>query len=332
MKNEAISKQSTSPLILNVWEVKHLQYLLGYSKDKLREIIGKRKDNVKKIPLPQIRNGKTKTRIVYDTSEDYKKLLRIINKKILQTATLPKGVLGGVVGKTIDDMAKVHCKKEALFVMDFKDFFPNIKAGMVFGFFKRAKCSNEIAEILTDLVTFDGFLPQGFPTSTMMANLIAYDLDIKHLKIATKYKLVRTRWVDDIVFSGRKAAIIDAIPEIIDVVKPCGFTINNKKTKFIPRDAKKEEEKPIVTGLRVDRNSPHIPPIKIHAIEHLLDVCETESPAIAQQIYKDDSGKKTKNFQASLRGQIDFVSRHDVKKGLELMKRMDAIFVERKAV
>jgi len=321
-------KKDKFPLSLNLWEVKYIERLLGYTKDKLKEFISKRKNYVNKMELPQIRNGKLKKRTVYDTSDDYKKLLKIINKKILQKAILPEGILGGVVGKTIDDMARVHCKKEALFVMDFKDFFPKIKTGMVFHFFQKAKCSNEIAGILTDLVTFDDHLPQGFPTSTMMANLIAYDLDVKHLELAKKYNLVRTRWVDDIVFSGRKFAITAAIPYIRGVVKPCGFEINDKKTKFIPRDARKEEEKPTVTGLMVDRNSLYISSIKIHAIEHLLDACETESPEIAQKIYENDTGRKIKNFQASLCGQIDFVKKYNVKKGLELMERMNAIFVK----
>jgi RNA-directed DNA polymerase len=323
-----MSKKSVFPLTLDWWEVKYMEYSLGYTRDALKKIINKRKDNVEKIVLHQVRNGKPKERIVYDPSDDYKKLLKIINKKILQKATLPRGVLGGVVGKTIGDMAKVHCKKEALFVMDFKDFFPNINAKRVFTFFRNANCSNEIAGILTDLVTFEKFLPQGFPTSTMIANLIAYDLDIKHLELAKKYNLVRTRWIDDIVFSGRKTSIIDAIPDIIRVVKQYGFKINNKKTKIMPRDARKEEEKPIVTGLRTDRNSPHIPPTKIHKIERLLDAYETESPEIAQQIHENETGRKTKNFQASLCGQVNFVKEYDANKYLELMERMNAIFVK----
>jgi hypothetical protein len=346
MKDEKIGKQKHKPhnnkkcpyinkkcpfsLTLNLWDVKYLEHFLGgYTKEAFTYYIRKKDENVKEIKLVRIRDGKSKPRTVYDTSDGYKTLLRVINKKISQKAVLPMGVLGGVAGKTIDDMVTIHCGREALFILDFEKFFPNIKSGMIFKFFKRAKCSNEIAEILTDLVTFNGFLPQGFPTSTMMANLIAYDLDIEHLKIAEKYDLVRTRWVDDIVFSGRQANIKDAIRFIIGTVQSHGFIVNKNKTKFVPRDARDERKKPIVTGLRVDRKSPHVPPIRIHAIEYLLNKCEVEGPLAAQQIYDSENGRRTKDFQSSLQGQIKFVEKYDNKQALELRKRLDAIFEQK---
>jgi len=315
------SKTNNSfPLKLNLWKVEHLALRLGYKENVLRYFISKRSENVNEIKLNQVRNGKQKIRTVYGTSDGYKKLLRKINKNILQTANFPDGILGGIIGKAIDDMANKHCGREALFSIDFKEFFPNIKSEMVRKFFRRAKCSKEVADILTDLVTFNEFLPQGFPTSTMMANLIAYDLDIKHLSIAKKYNLVRTRWIDDVVFSGRTAAIKEAIPIIIGTVSPLGFKINNKKTRFEPRGAK-----PIVTGLEVNHKSPRVPLVRIHAIERLLGICEKENPLIAQSIYESDSGRKVKDFRASLNGQITFVEKHDSKKGLVLRERMGAI-------
>jgi RNA-directed DNA polymerase len=319
VSNSTIPK--SFPLVLNLWEINHLECALGgYRHESLLYFIDKKEANVKELTKVQNRNGKIKTRIVYNSTDGYKKLLKAINKKILQRASLPKGVLGGAIGKTIDDMAEIHCGKEALFVMDFKNFFPNIKSGMVFKFFKRAKCSNDIAGLLTDLVTLNGALPQGFPTSPMMANLIAYDLDVEHLKIATKHKLERTRWIDDIVFSGRIAAIEQASRSIVGSAKPFGFIVNNKKTRFEVR-----KERPVVVGLDVSRKSPHVPLVQIHEIERLLTKCETEGTAMVQPTYDPKGEGKIKDLQSSLNGRIRFVEKYDLKLAEGLLQRLQAI-------
>jgi RNA-directed DNA polymerase len=295
------------PLILNLWNKKHLEYALGgYSFKSLQYFAANKKTNVRELNKTQYRNGKTKPRTVYDSTEGYKNLLKTINKKLLQKAVLPKGVFGGAIGKTIDDMAGIHCGKEAILAIDFKDFFPNIKSGMVFTFFQKAKCSNEIAGILTDLVTLNCSLPQGFPTSPMLANLIAFNLDLKHLELEKKYNLNRTRWIDDIIFSGRAASIKSAITQIIGAAKPCGFIVNNKKTRFNVR-----KEKPVVVGLDVSRKSLHVPLVQIHEIERLLYKCETEGIAVVQSTYDPKCEGTIKDLHASITGRIRFVEKYD---------------------
>jgi RNA-directed DNA polymerase len=309
------------PLSLNLWELKHLEYALcGYPIKSLRYFVDQKKENIKALAIITNQHGKRKERIVYNPSEGFKTLLKIINKKILQKAILPNGILGGVIGKAIDDMAICHCGHEALFAMDFKNFFPNIKSGMVFKFFQRAKCSSEIAGILTDLITLDKALPLGFPTSPMMANLIAFDLDIEHLKIAKKHKLMRTRWIDDIVVSGRSNAVQKSIPFLVGSVKPFGFTVNNKKTRF-----KARSEKPVVVGLEVSRSSPHVPLVQIHEIERLLEMCESESPAVVQATYDPKGEGRIKDLPSSLGGRIRFVAKYDPEIALSFSNRMKAL-------
>jgi RNA-directed DNA polymerase len=324
-KKNSSTTEYSFPLTLNLWEIKSLErFLGGYTEKALRYFINKKNENVKE--LEKNRNGKT--RIVYNQSAGYKELLRIINKNLVRRIRYPKGVLGGVKGKTINDMATPHCGKEATFGMDLKNFFPSISDKMVYRFFKRAKCSDEIAEILTDLVTFEQKLPQGFPTSTTIANLVAYDLDIKHLDIAERHHLVRTRWIDDIAFSGRKSDVKNASRNIIDAVKQVDLKINYKKTRYRPRDARKETDKPIVTGLRTNHKTPRVPQKRIGEIEKLLENCETIGFQKTEQIFKSEIENRNKDFRASLKGKIDFVRRYDKENGLVLERRMNAICVE----
>jgi hypothetical protein len=295
------------PLLLNLWKNQHLEYALdGYRIDALQHFIQKKNDNIKQFTIEQVRKGNVKKRIVHDTADGYKKLLKTINRRILSRATFPSGILGGIPGKAIDEMARCHCGREAIFSIDFKNFFPSITSGMVFKFFQQAKCSNEIAEILTDLVTFDNALPQGFPTSTMMANLVAYNLDKKHLEIAKRFNLVRTRWVDDIVFSGRGSEIKKVVPSIIGAVKASGFTINNSKTQFSPRS-----ENPVVVGLDVGRSSPHVPWIQIHEVDRLIGLCESDGVETVQLTYDPKGTGRIKNLKASLTGLTKFIEKYD---------------------
>lgn len=309
------------PLELNLWKIEHLEYALsGYRLDSLKYFINNKNKNVKKLTKAQNRNGEIKTRIVYNASDGYKKLLKIINKRLLQNAKLPPGVVGGTIGKTIDDMAKVHCGKEALFVMDFKDFFPNIKSGMVFSFFKRAKCSNEIAGILTDLVTLNKSLPQGFPTSPMVANILAYDLDLEHMKLAKMYNLLRTRWIDDIVFSGRTVSIKEAAPYLVGFVKPSGFVIKNKKIHFAAR-----KEKTVIVGLEVNRKALHVPLVHIHEVNRLLTKCKEEGVDSVQSTYDPEGEGKIKDLKSSLEGRIRFIGKYDSEIATSLLSQLNAL-------
>jgi len=309
------------PLCLKLWDIKHLEYALGgYTLESLQYFITNKSTNVKAFTLIQNRNGKTKQRVVYNTSDGYKKLLKTINKKILQKAIFPEGILGGVLGKAIADMAKYHCGRESLFSMDFKNFFPSIKSGMVFRFFQRSNCSNKIAAILTDLITLENALPQGFPTSPMMANLVAYDLDVTHSEIARKNKLLRTRWIDDIVVSGRTANVKKAIPSLIGSVKQFGFTINNKKSRFNARS-----EKPVVVGLEVSRNSPHATDMFINEIDRLLRKCNDEGLSIVQSTYDPKGDGQIRNLQASLIGRIKFLAKYDPEIAKSFFNRMDSL-------
>jgi hypothetical protein len=159
------------PLKLNLNSHNHLALRLGYPIDTIEYFKKNKNSNVKELILNQIKNGKLKERVVYNPSPQYKKLLRAINSKLLRRSVLPEGVLGGVIGKCIDDLVKVHCNQEAVLSMDLKKFFPSIKSGRVVKFFRSAGCSPDISGILTDLVTLKDSLPQGFPTSPMLANL-----------------------------------------------------------------------------------------------------------------------------------------------------------------
>lgn len=309
------------PLKLNLKSIKDLERTLGYKIESIRYFCNNKTGNVKELTLTQYKNGKLKEpRIVYNPSWEYKKLLRVINSKLLSKANLPDGVLGGVIGKCIDDMACVHCNQEAVLSMDMKRFFPSIKSGRVIVFFRAAGCSYEIAGILTDLVTLNNSLPQGFPTSPMLANLIAFGLDDQHLAQARKNNLHRTRWIDDIVFSGRSKDLKACAKSLLGAIKPHGFQLSNKKTEY-----KVRANNPIIAGLNVGGKTPQLPKFVIDRIRDRLHECKHSGVDAVQLTYESDSFGRMKDLKSSLKGKILYVERYNKVAGKELIELFDSI-------
>lgn len=106
--------------------------------------------------------------------------------------------------KSIITNANVHRRNKYLLNMDILDFFPSFNFGRVQGYFEKSRefmFSKEVSTVIAQLVCFNGKLPQGAPTSPLIANLIFNIVDMQILPIAKKYKLNYTRYADDMSFS-----------------------------------------------------------------------------------------------------------------------------------
>ncbi|MDO8722715.1 MAG: reverse transcriptase family protein [Syntrophales bacterium] len=308
------------PLRFSLNSCRDLSITIGYPL-KAIEYFGNSKDsNVKELRLKQIKDGRIKVRKVYNPSPQYKKILRAINKKLQSRIDFPKGVLGGVIGKSISDMAKVHCNQEAVLSIDLKDFFPSITSGRVIKLFRLSGCSPLVAGLLTDLVTLNGSLPQGFPTSPMIANLIAFALDVQHLEQCDKNNINRTRWIDDIVFSGRTRDLVINTNILIGAIKPHGFQLNNKKTAY-----KVRSNHPVITGLDVRGKAPNVPIIFIDRIREILIECKNSGVEVVQAAYESGSFGKKKDLKSSLFGRIQYIAKYNMQSGEELMDIYNSI-------
>ena len=103
-----------------------------------------------------------------------------------------------------------------------------------------------ISQVLAELCTLEGKLPQGAATSPTLSNIIAYDMDVKLLYIAQKNNLIYTRYADDLTFSGEDISFELILSEIDNVIREEKFVIQRKKTRFLTQNKRK-----IVTGISV---------------------------------------------------------------------------------
>jgi RNA-directed DNA polymerase len=174
--------------------------------------------------------------------------------------------------------AQQHCSSKWLVKIDVENFFESVSEKQVYHVFKgmgfRPLLSFELARLCTRIADplgrpgvhywrlrkrysigayckdCIGHLPQGAPTSPLLANLVCFDLDTRLNAIAGKFRCVYTRYADDIVFSSqdfdrRRAKKLIALT--VGVLAEFGFKQNFRKTIIAPPGARR-----IVTGLLVD--------------------------------------------------------------------------------
>lgn len=103
--------------------------------------------------------------------------------------------------------AAPHVRRRWVFNIDLEDFFPSINFGRVRGYFIKNRhfaLDETSATIIAQICCWNNELPQGAPTSPVISNLIASNLDISLNRFARRNRCTYTRYADDITFSTNK--------------------------------------------------------------------------------------------------------------------------------
>lgn len=157
--------------------------------------------------------------------------------------------------RSIVTNAEVHKNKRYVVNLDLLDFFPSINFGRVRSYFIKNnyfEINDDIATILAQLTCYKGTLPQGAPTSPLIANMICNIMDIRILKITKKYRLDYTRYADDLTFSTNNKYFLNDydkfLEDIKNIIHRSGFELNSKKTRLLFSNSRQE-----VTGLVVNK-------------------------------------------------------------------------------
>lgn len=113
-----------------------------------------------------------------------------------------------------------------------------------------------------------GHLPQGAPTSPMLANLVCTAMDARLSALAQRHALTYTRYADDLAFSGEplpREAARALIAEVARTVGEHGFGLQQLKTQVAGPGARR-----IVTGLAIEGNAPRVPRTAKDALRQAL--------------------------------------------------------------
>ena len=199
----------------------------------------------------EIKKSSGKPRLIAQPNKKLKGLQAWILFHILNKLKVSSSCKGFERGTSISDNVEPHKLATTIMSMDLSDFFPSVKANMVYNIFKSIGYNKEIATIMTNICTFNGALPQGGPCSPKLANLILWKLDVRIQGYVGKRGLTYTRYADDLTFSGfNPSKLIQIVPVIKQIIKSEKFEVNENKTRIAGSARAK-----IVTGLVISNDT-----------------------------------------------------------------------------
>jgi RNA-directed DNA polymerase len=129
--------------------------------------------------------------------------------------------------------AWAHAGARTVITADIADFFPSTTRYRVRQYWRSHRQTTHDAEVqlLTNLTTYRGSLPQGAPTSPSLSNLVNRELDNRLNKLVTQSGGSYTRYADDMVFSwmNRHRPPSDFEFTVRRILREYGYRLNTQK-------------------------------------------------------------------------------------------------------
>lgn len=224
------------------------------------------------------------------------KRLKTIQRKladVLSAVYEPKVcAYGFITEKSNIGNAAQHVKKSLVFNIDLKDFFSQIHFGRIRGMLMNAPYNlpDEAATTIAQIACYNGYLPQGAPSSPVITNMICVPLDNALMRLAKSTKCVYTRYADDITFSTHKSSFDKSIVYIEDgeviigeklasTLKKHSFEVNAKKVALRSYTCRQE-----VTGLTVNE-FPNLRRSYVKQLRAIIHSCEKFGIPAAAKTY-----------------------------------------------
>ncbi|WP_196782376.1 reverse transcriptase family protein [Bremerella volcania] len=270
-----------------------------------------------------------------------KTIQRRILKDILNHLPPHDASHGFRCGRSISSFARPHIGREVVLKMDLQDFFPSIRAAQVQAIFRSLGYPDCVADLLTGLCTNSApteiwnaldhappakiqykirryarpHLPQGAPTSPVLANLCAFRMDSRLAGLARKMNASFTRYADDLAFSGdcefaricRRFSV-----HVAAIAMEEGYTVHYRKTKIMRKGVRQR-----IAGIVVNKR-PNILRKDYDRLKAILSNCVRTGPASQNREGHDD-------FQSHLAGRVSFVEMIHPDRGRKLRAILEQI-------
>lgn len=222
--------------------------------DELMGLIRSAPHRYKVYSIPKRTPGQFRT--IAQPAKEVKALQYWVMNNVLSKFEVHPSATGYREGRSIADNATPHTHGRFLLKLDFKDFFPSLKARDFKTYLKKnnTKLDKESVEALCRILfwrpkgTRDLCLSIGAPTSPMLSNILMWDFDRRIDAFCSAHNVTYTRYADDLTFSadisGQLALVERAILDLVRRLRSPSLTVNQSKTV---RVSKKDSRR--VTGL-----------------------------------------------------------------------------------
>ena len=226
------------------------------------------------------------------------KTLKAIQRRILyllHRVIRPEWLISGEKQKCYIDNGKAHLNGKYVLTIDIKKFYDNCTREPVYQFFmQKLKTSPDVAEILTNIITYNGGIPTGCPTSQIMAFYAYSDMFSEIFDLAKQHGCKFTLYVDDMTFSSKEPFSPHQLSQMIDrVLRKYGHKPKYPKVKYYgPSDYK-----PITGTVVTPEHSLAVP----NGLQKTIyDAFQTVKPLIGVETCSEEDARQI----LSLKGQI----------------------------
>jgi RNA-directed DNA polymerase len=249
-----------------------------------------------------------------------------ILKEILEKVETPEYIFAFEKGRGIPDMAQHHIQKGIVISLDLKDFFGSIKQYHLDQLFEQMGFGTAASRTLSELCTFQSFVPQGALTSPKISSIImaltAGPL-IKAFCDERGYTL--TIYADDITISiptlpereQRKHIVTNILSFVTKTVSKFRFRVNKEKTKVMY-----PFQRQYVCGVVVNRKS-NLQKSKRRTLRAVVYNCERNG--IEAEAAKTSVSPDT--FVSKLMGQLNWFGQLNPEAGARSMSKLREILV-----
>lgn len=259
-----------------IGSIEALANALSIHVDLLLDISNKADQSYTSFDIPKKNHG---FRTVVEPKHELKRIQKRINKRIFELVTYPEYLQGGIKddanSRDYIKNASLHGKPEIIINLDIKNFYTNIHKDKVAEVFKNFfRFPPDVVNVLTNLTTLNGRVPQGGCCSSYLANLIFFNSENKLVQSLRKKGFKYSRLLDDITISSQNKIedIESPIKEIAALCSKYKLKINNKKTTVAHR--KNGLTNLCVTGVWIGHTKPRIKKDERRFIRLLVYTCE----------------------------------------------------------
>lgn len=263
-------------LCLEPGGLKIIDSIIGYHKF---EIDKKHSDEKREITAPDKTLKAIQRRILY----------------LLHRVIRPEWLISGEKQRCYIDNGKAHMDGKYVLTIDIKKFYDNCTREPVYQFFvQKLKTSPDVAEILTNIITYKGGIPTGCPTSQIMAFYAYSDMFSEISDLAKQCGCKFTLYVDDMTFSSKEPFSPNQLRQLIDrVLRKYGHKPKYPKVKYYgPSDYKP------ITGTVVTPEQSLAVPNGLQ--KNIYNAFQTVKPLIGTENCSEEDAKQI----LSLKGQI----------------------------
>jgi RNA-directed DNA polymerase len=260
-----LAEDALSAQKLGIRSPRRLADALKIPPDKLEEVAGSPHGNyspfmLAKPPRPFERRYVRRSRPIDNPLQELKWIQQRIYRRLLRPICFPSHILGAVSNRSVMDNAERHLASTLLVTLDVRRCFPSITNVHVYRVWSEfLGCSPPVARLLTRLTTFGRHLPQGAPTSPLLANLFIWMIDEPIRITCERLRVAYSTWIDDLAFSGERSR--DLIEPSISLLAANGLKVKREKIRIMgPRAIK------LLTGTRLGSREVRAPKEKISRV------------------------------------------------------------------